>query len=892
MTFPIVFIYILGTVCSLYFLLRAVSKSYLPLARPIAFFSFILSLHCILVIMEVLFSSLNVSQFVSDCTALIISLSIPCSLWMWYEFYFDKHMKFGWFLFVLIDPVIVFSVVSYEFVLSHFLSPVSNASELILPYHRFGAYGPVRFFYIVSVMPCLVIFYCWSIYRSKKMTRLNALMLCGCLFLPFIAVLSYALGFISVRLGGITMISLLLWGTYYYRILDIFPIAKNQIIKNINSGIMVFNSHQELIYINTFFKQLLNLSNKTTKGVIPLNQLAVDLVKIVKWDSSTLQKENIALATNGELLRGDNLEEGERFFHIELDKIKNKTHVSTGYILMLQEVTEQVMLRQEVLSKNIKLKNINQNRSNFFAGISHEFRTPLTLSCGYVESILNGQYEVPIEPLTKPLNLIYENNQRLLQFVNQLLDFSQLDGEKLPIKPIQINLKQHLHLILAQFESIFQQQGIDLEVQFNQKNVSILFDAPSFDKVIINLISNAVKSMPDGGYLNIEVADFNEDYWQLKIRDNGFGINEEIQSTLFEPFVYHEHHSQNWQKGSGVGLSLVKQILELHDGKIKLQHSNSQGTCFAIDFKKVSMDLSSLERIGTEILTHPHKVLETPKRDKENHTEESITYDESSNSKPLLLLVDDNTEIRTLINSQIGKDYKVIEASNGEQGLSLAKQLTPDVIITDIMMPVIDGLQMCQELKEEVSTSHIPIIILTAKSGEESLLSGLQSGADDFIIKPFNYKELSLRAENLITKQRNLRKFYSAQLQVNTETILLEQDSESLFIDTIKKYITENISKQKIHTSELANLVHMSERSINRKLKAITGMTPQQLLLGSRMQYAKNQLVTTNETIATISFSVGFTDTSYFSRAFKSYYNMTPKEYRHNSLNMKKSLSK
>lgn len=891
MTFSIVTLYIVGFFCSLYFLLRALPKSYLPMARPIALFSFTLSLHFILSLADVLSTSLRVSQFISDYNSVLISLTIPLSIWMWYEFHLDKRVNVGWFLVLAFDPLIVFIIATHELVLS--LALQLDASVLVAPYQRFGIYGPIRLVYLIGMASFLIAFSCWTVHKSKKITQLSVFTFGISLAIPFIASLAYAFEFIPFRLGGFSIIGMLMWGTYHYRILDVFPIAKNQIISRINSGIMVFNSHKELVYVNAFFRRLLSLPSESIKGVVPLNQPAKNLIQMFSWESLESQKEIVILNSSGEFSPNDDLMDGQRFFYIELEKIENKTNFSIGYILMLQEVTEQVLLRKDVLNKNVQLENINQNRSNFFAGISHEFKTPLTLSCGYVESILNGQYNVPLESLTTPLNLIYENNQRLLSFVNQLLDFSQLDGEKLPIKLVQLNLNQHINSILAQFESTFQQQNIQYAFQSSLQKTPILFDLQSFEKVVLNLVSNAIKSMSDGGFLNIEVIDHNEKYWRMNIQDTGFGIDESIQENLFEPFVYREHHAQNWQKGSGVGLSLVKQILEIHGGKISIKHTGSNGTCFSVDLKKGIHEHEIHDsEFFDESKIHDHLIDDLTFHQDElttahvgtSHTD---TLLKNTEEKPIVLIVDDNADIRALVSSQIDENYLIINAVNGEQGLGLAKQHIPDVVITDIMMPVMDGLQMCTALKQEVSTSHIPIIMLTAKSGEESLLESLQSGADDFILKPYKSKELGFRVQNLLKRQSSLRNFYSAQFQRSADVFSLDpnQEKESLFIETIKDYINNNISKQKINTSELASLVHMSERSFNRKIKAILGMPPKQLVLSSRMQYAENQLINTKQTIAAISFAVGFSDASYFSRAFKSFYDITPTEYRNNLSN-------
>jgi DNA-binding response OmpR family regulator len=399
-----------------------------------------------------------------------------------------------------------------------------------------------------------------------------------------------------------------------------------------------------------------------------------------------------------------------------------------------------------------------------------------------------------------------------------------------------------------------------------------------------NLLTNALKSMNQGGKLSLLVEEQSNTF-TISIRDTGCGISEDVLPYIFEPFYHRENKQEHWQKGVGVGLSLVEQLLTLHNADIDVETIVGEGSCFTVSIKKGTEHFEGMKNVVpnessiSQKLSNSSVVSGLPA---ETTTESLLAEPEHGNKEGeyIILVVEDSAEMRRYIRFELSSEYCLIEATNGQEGIELAQQIVPDLVLSDVMMPVMDGLQLCSELKSNHLTSHIPVLLLTAKSSQSNRLEGLEKGADDYLTKPFDKNELNARIKSLIQSRIALKAAYQRHINDTIDNHVVLPEIEVNLLDTLKKHIVEHISDPNITISDLSQSVYMSERTLNRKLKALTDETPNQLIISMRLNQAVKSLLSSDRTIAEISHELGFTSTSYFSRKFKQRFSQTPKEYR------------
>ena len=541
----------------------------------------------------------------------------------------------------------------------------------------------------------------------------------------------------------------------------------------------------------------------------------------------------------------------------------------------------------------LKLQSLDRQKAEFFAGISHEFRTPLTLSLGHLKDLASEAENIQPDALRSGLSQVENNNKRLLKLVNQLLQLSQLDASSLEINPVLLDLKTNLPVMIANFESLAEKQNSQIHLQWDHltdNKFEVYFDSDAFDKIISNLLSNALKSMPKGGdvYIRVEVVD--AQHLELSVSDTGCGIPSSALPKVFKMFYSHQNDNAAWPQGTGVGLSLVKRLLALHSAKIDVSSVEAEGTTFTLDllrgFAHFPQEIA-VQHSKVDLLQSDHLEIEALEHTVSSAPLSSPTIKSTGNklketTEKLILLVEDNAEMRAYIRKHLSLEYRLIEAADGKEGLALALKLMPDLVLSDVMMPKMSGYDLCKQLKTSPLTSHIPVILLTAKSSHSEKLEGLELGADEYLNKPFDVQELLLRIQNLIQARSRVKQFYKNN---GLNEVIENQElpkRETLFLDKLQKYVHENISKSDIRVTDLASIVNMSERTLNRKLKALTGDTPKKMLLLIRLEYAAKLLHRSDDSITQISYSAGFADTSHFTRCFKSKFLVTPTNFRKN----------
>ncbi len=545
--------------------------------------------------------------------------------------------------------------------------------------------------------------------------------------------------------------------------------------------------------------------------------------------------------------------------------------------------TKQLHKINRALSDSLnKLKDLKNSRDGFFAAISHEFRTPLTLIMGPIEKILENSTGAETR---KKAEIILRNANRMLALVNQLLDLSRLDYGKLELKTTSGNIVDFIRGLLFSFESLVASKEIMLKLVSEDDHIELYFDPEVMMKIITNLLSNAIKFTDAGGVISIQITKENNTSVQIKIKDTGIGISESDLSKLFDRFYQVDQSLTRKYEGSGIGLALTKELVELHHGKIFVESKprilggeNSGWTEFRLEFPLGKSHFKDDEIIKAG--AQQKNISDSNYLIKEIFHSSEVTKTEiPADDKTLVLVVEDNTDLREMIKENLQNHYSVIEAENGVTGYTLAEENIPDVIISDIMMPEMDGYELTKKIKTNEKTNHIPVILLTAKAATEDKLEGLETGADDYLIKPFNEKELSVRVRNLIKIRQQMREKYLAQSLVQPGSVIVPS-SQKVFLERLISIIKNNISNEKFSVVVLCREIGMSRTQLHRKIKSVTNQSTTEFIRNYRLQLAAELLTQDAGNIAEISNRVGFGSQAYFTKLFQELYGATPFEYK------------
>ncbi len=522
------------------------------------------------------------------------------------------------------------------------------------------------------------------------------------------------------------------------------------------------------------------------------------------------------------------------------------------------------------------LRNLDQLKTRFFANISHEFRTPLTLILGQVESVLSS--DIGTKAKSK-LHIANRNARRLLTLINQLLDISKIEAGSMQIKAEQHNIISFLKSLFYSFESLADSKQITLKFDSDLVNIPVVFEPDKMEKVFYNLFSNAFKFTPPGGTITVR-AYISGSSSVICIKDTGTGIPANMANKIFDRFYQLDNSSTREHEGTGIGLALTKELIELHQGKITVKSNTGEGAEFI-----VTLPLGNLNspKITPDALPH-NDVFEDLNTDPEMEIqdENSISGGDSAGIKgEIILIVEDNADVRNYVREQLESEFIIVDARNGEAGIAKARGIIPDLIITDVMMPKMDGFRFCTEIRKDERTSHIPIIMLTAKAGLDDKIEGLETGIDDYLTKPFSTRELRVRVKNLIQQRKELRKrFSSATIIKPSEVSAVSADQ--VFLQKTMEIIEKHFNDEQFGVELLASEAGMSVSQMNRKLKALIDQPAGQLIRSLRLQRAADLLKQNSGTVAEISYQVGFNDQSYFSRAFKKQFGCSPSDYKKN----------
>lgn len=518
-----------------------------------------------------------------------------------------------------------------------------------------------------------------------------------------------------------------------------------------------------------------------------------------------------------------------------------------------------------------KLKELDQLKSKFFADISHEFRTPLTLILGPIDDLLSGN---PRIEEARQYNVIKRNARRLLKLINQLLDLSKLEAGRMDLAFRNIDIVPLVKGISHSFESLIQNKRMTLHVNSNIESAVLRLDVDKMEQIFTNLIGNAVKFTPEGGSVSIEVFHNEaENVIQIDVADTGFGIASDQLPHIFDRFYQGTEADRIHETGSGIGLALTKELVELHKGTINVSSDSGSGTKFSLWLPYINQNYKS-ETISSRFgipAQHEYSDIQSGNgsgEGGEDHFENT------------LLLVEDNPDMRSFVRATLSGNYKIIEAVDGQSGVDKALELVPDIIVSDVMMPHKDGLQLCEILKGDIRTSHIPIILLTAKADIDSKLAGLERGADDYLAKPFNREELLLRTQNLLATRQRFRARYASLSSEITPAEAPEIQVEDEFLKKVRGTVELNISDSELEIDAVAKAIGMSRSQMFRKIKALTGLSPSVYIRGIRLQRGKELLESTEMNVSEVAYQVGFSSPTYFSDAFNDAFGFRPSHIR------------
>tara|TARA_R110000744_G_scaffold239897_2_gene357322 strand:- start:134 stop:2767 length:2634 start_codon:yes stop_codon:yes gene_type:complete len=518
-----------------------------------------------------------------------------------------------------------------------------------------------------------------------------------------------------------------------------------------------------------------------------------------------------------------------------------------------------------------EVKESNEARMNFFTGLSHEFKTPITLIMSSIESLRDWQRQKGFKTGFE-VELIQNNSNRLLRLINNLLDFRKVEDQKFNVRASKTNIFKFSNNIFSEFKVEARKRGIKFNITSNNEDLELFIDRNLMDKVYFNLLSNAFKFTPDNGRIDIEILDnLDGSLVTIHFKDNGIGIPENELEFVFTPFF---KGSNNRKNSSGVGLHLSKQFVELHLGKIEVK--SHHGTEFIITLFKGDTHFNE-----DQIVVDPELVDTTLINfsDEIGLEEGSVGLEgQNREEQHSILLIEDNRDLTFFLNNKLGSEYEML-ISDGTDGLAMAYEHIPDVILCDVNLPDKSGFEICQILKSDLRTSHIPIILLTALSNKESFIKGLECGADLYLTKPFNYSILTQSIKSLLYNREKLRYYYTNNIH-KIDQVHSFGDPEQLFVRQLNQQIKTNLDNTNFSVENLADALNISRVQLYRKVKAMLGISVSDYISNYRLEKAKSMLESTNYSISEIGYATGFSSPNYFSTAFKGKFGVTPGAYK------------
>ena len=597
-----------------------------------------------------------------------------------------------------------------------------------------------------------------------------------------------------------------------------------------------------------------------------VSDVSVDPRYIVD-DQPRLSELAVPLLVNNKVIGVIDSEHPERNFYNQshLDALNTIASICASKISQAQ-ADEKIKKAREAQFEAAQIKKVDQMKSRFFANISHEFRTPLHLILAPLQKKQNVISKAEIDLMTR-------NAKRLLRLVNQLMDLAKMEGGLLKPDLKDIAVFGFVKEIAKSFVPLAEAKAITYHIDIPECDLVVQLDPDKLDKIVYNLLSNAFKFTPQNGTVSIRVAIDHHNEIQLTVSDNGIGIPHHLQGKIFNRFYQVDASQTRQYEGTGIGLAIAKELVELFKGTIAVNSALGEGSTFTVKlpaYPPFERETDIAESIRAEVIEREMYQPESPL--------DSIPDPMGPDDLPLVLMVEDNIDLIRYVKKELSEQFNIIEARNGEEGLSLAQKRIPDLIVSDIMMPIMDGVTLIKNLRGDDRTSHIPIILLTARDDGETKIKGFEMGAEQYLVKPFEIDELSARIKSLLSQRERLRKKYSQEFTLQPSDITLK-NRDMIFLDKLVKIVEQNLTNETFAVEDLQNEIGMSRMQLHRKLKALTNQSTSDFIRSIKLKRAAQILRQPGIQIAEAAYLSGFNHTSYFSKCFKEQFGILPSEY-------------
>lgn len=510
---------------------------------------------------------------------------------------------------------------------------------------------------------------------------------------------------------------------------------------------------------------------------------------------------------------------------------------------------------------------LDQLKTKFFTNVSHEFRTPLSLIISPLDKIIKNTKD---DEQKKQLNLVHRNAKRLLNLVNQLLDFRKIEVQGLKLYPSIGDIVQFAKDTSYSFTDIAEKKGIQFSFSANVDRLEIYFDKDKVEKILFNLLSNAFKYTPDNGAVSVKLVhtpcyDDREGTVSIEVQDNGIGIPADKQERIFERFFQTDVPDSMVNQGTGIGLAITKEFVKLHNGVITVDSEPEKGTCF-----KVTLPAKKIHEPFIHPLTTPLPI---------EASEQIAVHDSQANGKKkTIVIAEDNEDLRFYLKENLRSHYHVVEAINGKEGWEKVKMTNPDLVVSDIMMPVMDGIELAKKIKTDTLTAHIPVILLTAMGSEEKQIEGFAVGVSDYITKPFTFEILASRIKNLLAQQKLLQKRFQKQIEVNPSEVTVTPVDEK-FLKQALEVVEKYIDNPDFSVEDFSREMYMSRVALYKKILSLTGKAPLEFIRSIRLKRAAQLLEKSGMSVAEIAYEVGFNNPKNFTKYFKEEFKILPSQY-------------
>ncbi len=515
----------------------------------------------------------------------------------------------------------------------------------------------------------------------------------------------------------------------------------------------------------------------------------------------------------------------------------------------------------EVRQQARELRELGEAKSRFFANVSHEFRTPLTLARGPLEDLARGEAGPLSDDAKRYVGMALRNTETMQGLIGQILDINRLEAGRMPISVTRDDFAAHVKNIADEFTGPASQQGIALSVNGPDQPLMADFDPGHMATVLRNLLGNALKFTPRDGTITVDLAQ-EDSQIVLRVTDTGYGIDAKDLAHIFERY-YQGDQTHAGQPGTGIGLALVQELVELHQGTVRAESTPEQGSCFTVNFPNSLPELKNQPVVAEPQMDGAPALADADAN--------AWLADAGDEDVPTVLVVDDNAELRAFLNMRLRGSFRVLEAGDGQAGLEIARTELPDIVVTDVMMPKMTGLELTAALKSDPQTDFIPILMLSARTTRRDTVAGLEQGADDYLAKPFDSAELATRVAGLIASRRKLRQMMQAEPD--------PEPNRSPFLVSAHTVVMENLGDPQFGARDWADLLHMDRTTLYRKLKAETDQSPEEYLREQRLLRAAELLKSRSGNVSQVAVAVGFNSISYFSKRFKERFNQTPATY-------------